>query len=453
MKSKLASWFEKRPVFWLFFLVNGFLWSWLFLIDVARLSKASNAAFTGYFTITVVYLIIVVLSSAIFTLAFRYLKREIKKPKWHTPLKIFVVWAFTEALVAWVVAIIWIGRNGSLDNILPFSSLTPLLMWTPLGFLARLVGFYGLSSAVITCLACLIVKSLRKYAPYYIGGLLVLTLLGWGIYRTATGPTTTVTIVAEQFGTPRPIESSGSKLVLIPEYGLDQYESSNVKDRVNSNADSIYIIGSKQIPGPNGFKNTLILASTDKGFLQEQAKARLIPGGEYLSYPVEVLLRVLDNNTYTDFQVRRAVAKGNKPIEPFKIDGLLVGSEACSSIINPTDYRNLTKKGATMLTNSASLEIFKGSRLFTWQHRGLAKFMATANARPFLQSSNNWPAFALDYNGKQLAEIKPSNTTQLKVITNTKKTPYTMLGEWVAFLGAVWLAVDFVKWRKEKSTK
>ena len=436
-KSKL----RQHAIFLILLLSVGLLWSWLFLIDVARLSTAPSAKLATYITITLVYLIIVVVSAGVFTLACKYLRREAKTPHWYTPLKIFVIWAFVEALVAWLVAIIWIGRNGSLNNILPFGSLTPLLMWTPLGYLARFVGFYGLSGLVVACLACLIVKSLRRYATYYIAGLFALSGLAWGVYKTATGPTVKVTIVAEQLGTRKIVEAEGSTLVVLPEYGLDEVD--NLKGRVQTRGNEAYAIGSKQTPTQNGISNNLVLASTDKGFMISQSKTRLIPGGEYLSFPVEVILRTVNKDTYTDFEVRRAIAKGDASIRPFSIsDKLIVGSEACSSIINPNDYRQQTKQGATLLTNSASLEIFKGSRLFNIQHRGLAKFMAIANARPFLQSSNNWPAFALDHNGRQLAEIQPTGSAQVDVNTNRTRTVYSYLGEWVAYVGAVWLTID-----------
>ena len=133
---------------------------------------------------------------------------------------------------------------------------------------------------------------------------------------------------------------------------------------------------------------------------------------------------------------------------------LVVGAAACSSIISTEDYRSLVNQGATVLTNSASLDIFNGSRLFNWQHRGLAKFMAVANARPLLQSSNNWPAFALDQNGNQLAQIQPVGSTQVTITTNNKKTPYTLLGEWPAYVGGVWLIVDiFLAWQRSKKHK
>jgi len=280
----------------------------------------------------------------------------------------------------------------------------------------------------------------------------MLTTMAWVLYKTPSGNTVKVTAAAEYLGIPQNIDANGAEIVVLPEYGLDNTSTENVRERIGGSA---YFVGSKQTSVEEGLSNTLIFGSTEDGFLEQQQKTRLIPGGEYLSYTAEVLLRLFDEDTYVDFQLRRQVVKGSGSLTPFKVDDKTVlGSAVCSSIINPEDYRGLTNQGATLLTNSASLEIFRGSSLFAWQHRGLATFMAVANARPYVQASNNWPAFVLDHNGKKLAETNPSNTATVDIATNTRKTPYTMFGEWAIMLGAFWFAYDLVQfWRKRYKTK
>ncbi len=455
MFNKIARWFYDQRAFWLIALVNSFLWSWLFLIDDAKLS---NNAFTGYLTITIVYLIIVFISTTCFWYAIKYLQRDIKKSK--NPLiiaKIFFVWAFVELAVSWLVTIVWIGRNGTWTTILPFSTLTPWLMWTPLRFISRYAGFYGVSASVVTLIFILANKKLRKYALAYSAIIFLLTLMSWRLYGSNNGNQTKVTIVAEQLGQPKRIPTNGSSLIVFPEYGLDNFNS---KVDINNNrllaTNPVYFVGSQQLPTAQGHTNTLVFGSSSQGITSMQSKSRLIPGGEYLAFPGEILLRAFAKNTYTNFEVTRAVAKGNdKPKTFYLDDNITLGSAACSSIISTEDYRSLVNQGATLLTNSASLDIFRGSRLFNIEHRGLAKFMAVANARTFLQSSNNWPAFALDKNGNKIAEIQPVGNSTVTVVNNKAKTPYTILGEWVAYIGGIWLVSDFiaVKLRDKKNRK
>ncbi len=443
--DKIASLFSRHKGFWYLFAANGFLWSWLFLIDDAKLS---NSALVGYLTITLVFLTIVSIATAGFWLAIKYLHCSIKRSKrWTAILKVFFVWAFVELAVSWLVAVIWMGRNGSWSTVLPFSSLAPWLAWTPFKYSSRFVGYYGLSASVVTLQFMFTSTTLRRLA--YIGPYLLVLLgsnvVGWRWYNRASGETIKVTIVAENLGQPKNIRvPDDSLLVILPEYGLDNYTSKTISQRLHSNG-IFYFVGTQQVPGPNGFSNKLIFGSNYAGFTDQQIKSCLIPGGEYLSYSAEVLLKDFSKSTYDNFQVVRAVVKGHDKPKPFRLGyDIQVGSGACSSIIATEDYRSLVRQGATVLTNSASLDIFRGSRLFNMQHRGLAKFIATANARPFLQSSNNWPAFGLSQNGRQLAQLQPVGHTQVQITNNKTQTVYTHFGDWPAYVGGLWMAADIV---------
>lgn len=418
------------------------MWSWLFLIDIARLS---SSAVTGYITVMTVFVVNVALSVAAIMVTVRYLRSRgvFERPAAASLILIFAVWALTEFAISWLVSAVWYGPGASADNVLPFSSLTPLLMWTPLKYLTRLLGFYGLSALAVTLVVAAIHRPLRRTLPVMVGLTVALTSGAWLVYRQPTGPAVRVTALSEFLGSPSPIDADSSEIVVLPEYSLDSYSSENVHERfVGGNP---LFVGSKQAASGQGLTNRLVFG-TPAGFVQEQDKSRLIPGGEYLSYSAVVLLKAFDNNTYTDFLVRRAVDRGNEPLTPYRLrEGVVLGSAVCSSIINPEDYRQLVSRGATVLTNSASLEIFNGSRLFGAEHRGLAGFMAVANARPFVQASNNWPAFILDHNGSLLEEAAPTASIRRTVQANTRRTPYNVLGEWPVVTGAAIVAADIVR--------
>lgn len=418
------------------------MWSWLFLIDVARLS---SSAVTGYITVSAVFALNVVLSAAIFIATIRYLRGlgAFDRPTFASLALIFAVWALAEFVISWLVSAVWYGPGASADNVLPFSSLTPLLMWTPLKYLSRLIGFWGLSALVVTIVIVVLHRPLRRALPVLVCITAVLTFGSWLWYRQPAGPAVTVTAVSEFLGSPTPVDTAGSEIAVLPEYSLDSYTSENVHERFRGG--NPLFVGSKQVASDQGLTNRLVFG-TPGGFVQEQDKSRLIPGGEYLSYSAVVLLKTFDTNTYSDFLVRRAVVRGNEPLKPYRLrDGIVLGSAVCSSIINPQDYRQLVSRGATLLTNSASLEIFKGSRLFGAEHRGLAGFMAVANARPFVQASNNWSAFILDHNGVLLDETAPTANIRRSVRTNTRRTPYTMFGEWPVVAGVAMVAADILR--------
>lgn len=431
---------------------TSIVWSWLWFINVAKLSSDKV---TGFITIAVVFSLIVGISTYGFYLTVRYLKQQIRQ---SSPLiaiaKIAAVWAFAELAISWLVSIIWMGSQGSWDSVLPFASTSFIVIHTPLKYLARLVGFYGLSGITMAAIATLVVKRLRSYALPVWSVVILLSLIGYWWPKTTSQPIK-ATIVAEHLGSNERLRVSGSQLIVLPEYGLDYTESQPVSSRlVVPENEQTYFVGTKQQAVDKGLQNLLLFGNTSDGIVSQIPKTRLIPGGEYLAYTVAPLLKSFDPTTYSDFEVRRAVIKGDIEIKPFRVSQqLVIGSGACSSIIATKDYRKLTREGATVLTNSASLDIFNGSGLFNWQQRSLAQFIAVANARSFLQSANDANGYAINGNGQEVAHIAPSGLRSVMVSTNSRQTPYTILGEWVAILGGLVLALDtynFVRQRHHK---
>ena len=414
-------------------------WSWLLMVNVAELAQQP---IVGRVTVLSVFAIIVGINFFVLKLTLRLLRHLYHKQSgWTWLLMAICIWALAEAAIAWAVAAIWMGPGGRIDTILPFFSATPFLMYTPLGYLSRFVGYFGLSAVFVVGVAAVVLPKTRRFAVVYWLVVTIATIAAWGLYTKPNGPALTATIMAEQLSYPKNVTVIASQLVVLPEYGLDKYTSDTAVTRFTTKQQDFYYVGSRQEETSFGYKNVLVSGSYTRGFINSTPKDRLIPGGEHLSYWVSGLLQVFSPSTYTDFQVRRQVLRGDKPVQPFSIDSdISVGSAACSSIIAPDDYRQLTQEGANVLTNSASLEIFAGSRLFNVQHRGLSKFIASANARPFLQSSNNWQAFALDSNGRQVAVTDVGHSQEVNIQTNAKHTPYTYMGEWVSMVGGLVLA-------------
>lgn len=431
-------------------LLIGISWSWMFYIDVAKLS--SNAA-VGYAATTLGYVVIVTISAAIFYTTIIYLRKKHRTDSTLTTYwRIAGTWALAEFLVSWLVTLAWYGHNGSWDTVLPFSSFSLLIIRTPLKYLARFVGFYGLSGVVVATIWLLTARRKRAYVVGVLSGVIVITLLAWGLFRTPSSATSQVVMVANKLDRrPKKVDGSDSQLVVLPEYGLDQISSDASKEIISSNQ-STHFVGTQQGSISGGVSNVLIFGSSADGYLRQYKKTRLIPGGEYLPFVGEVLLKTLDKTAYWNFLVQRAVIKGDQTIEPFAVDqDMTIGSGACSSIIAMRDYRLLTRSGATLLTNSASLDIFRGSRIFAWQQKGLASFMAVANARGFVQSANDADAYALDQNGKQLASVSPIGTRQVTLVNNRRTTPYTYIGEWVPWVGLAFIMLDTALWWHTKN--
>ncbi len=416
-------------------------WSWFFLSKVAQLA---DSLLVGYLMALFGFSVIVGLSSFIFIKTILKIKHNVNQRHtisfWIVPL-MFFIWAGTGYLVSWLIAVIWIGKGGSWDTVLPFSSLTPLLAHTPLRYLGRFVGFYGVTAAAMTMLFVFCMKKLRRFAVPTIAFILLATLLAWRLYSRPNGQNFRAVIVSEGLYDKAGKVQGTYDLAVFPEYGLVNYTSYTERLHTDSKKEAYYI-GSKKEGKIGDHENALVFGTDQRGVLEERHKSRLIPAGEYVPYFIEVILRMANaNHTLSFFNSLLTLQKGAANFNPLYINNnIALGSGICSSIIATEDYRHFTAHGATVLTNSASLSHID-SKLYTFLHEGQAMFMASANARPFLQSSNAAPAFALDNNGAIVARISPIQSKIATIKTNKRRTPYTILGEWPVYVGLAILAV------------
>lgn len=437
---------------WQIVLVFGVAWSWLLVLDVGRVS---NSTVLGYGTLLAVYALLVLASALVVSFFVNLNLFNLHNGKWRTIVTTIVCWAALELLLAKCLVLFFWGSGSSWDDMMPVGSLTPLIMATPLRFLTRFFGFFGTSALVGA--GIILLFHIRKQAFMAIAfwfAIFSLTAISFFAYRDANGLQLNATIVSEQLANPKPVDAGHTEFVLLPEYGLDYYTSSSVQTRFMNTTAEVYFSGTRLAVNEVGSQNILVHGSSRQGYIYEQAKSRLIVGGEFMPYPFEAILKLTAPVIYDDFNLQRLIVKGREPLRTFKFkEYFTIANAPCSSIMNPEDYRTLTNEGATILANSASLEIFRGSRLFGLYHDGWAKFMATANARPFLQSSNNWKAFALDHNGNTAATVQLTGTKDVTVHTNKRKTPYTYLGEWVAVLGGLYIVKELVWSNKDKLKK
>jgi hypothetical protein len=417
------------------------VWSWVLVVDA---TKITNSPLVSNLTRVSVLLLNTAVSVFLFYQVILFLRKQYKKNKTSKLFlfMVFVTVAFTEWFVAWFLSFIWFGQGASIDSVFPFASLSPIIAYTPLRFLFIIFGFYGTSALVITIATGLILKKQRRYAM--ITAVLCAALLvgAWLVYKQTTGPAYDVTITSEKLGVVRQTNTV-SDLVIFPEYGLDTINSSNINKRLQTNTDKeVFFVGSQQRPGGLGIHNTLLYGSNKQGIIKEQSKTRLIAGGEYLPYTLEYALRLSgQSGTVLEFLVTKGVIKDSQSLEPITVsEDLKIGAAVCSSIISPEDYRRLTGDGSTILTNSASLGVFGGSRVYRVIHNGMARFMATANARPFVQSAQDEAAYVVDHQGNLVAYTEPVSSMSTEVVTNNKTTPYTLVGEWPVYAGVILIA-------------
>lgn len=423
-------------------------WAWSLQTDSLELA---GSKLQGFILTIFVTTLNVLLSTLVMYKGLVFVREYIVKHQTNLKLTlVFPLMAFVDYLVALIPATVWIGPQGRLGSLLPIGSPTVLLINSPIKYASRLVGFFGLAGLFWGLLILLSIKGKKRHTLVSTAAVIVLALAGQIAYSEINGTTIKTKIISESLSSrAAQIKVEDVNLVIFPEYGLDRINNSNLNSRIERTdklQPKTYFVGTEQlfVKDEIGHLNTIDYGNTYDGITNKKDKYRLIPGGEDLPYAVRVLLRATGQTKTLDyFSLTKGTLKGANKVEPFTLDdNTVVGATPCSSILAPQDYRYLVNKGATILTNSASLSIFKGSRLFSWEQKSFAKFMAVANSRYFLQSANSATAYAIDNNGKTIAEFEGNKGVVVEVKNNTKKTLYTMFSDWLVVVG--WTTVFII---------
>ncbi len=417
-------------------------WSWVLFTDT--LDLAGNSI-QGFIIASFVLTINVAISSLIMWQAIRLCRWLLSiYPNWIM-IALIPLLALFDYLVAWIPSVFWIGPQGRLDSLLPLGSATLLFIQTPFIYATRIIGFFGFAGFLWLFLILLVDKDRRRLAVFPFLFLTLLSLWGWHFYKKVNGVEFKATIISETINHKvPPVNKENSDLVVYPEYGLDEINSRNLHkrlERTESDQATTYFLGSLEVnpEGETGHLNRMVYGNSQDGITWYQDKFRLIPGGEDLPYILRTALRASNQKGTLDyFSNVKSVIRSSEQLQPFEVkEDVIIGAAVCSSIISPQDYREFSNNNATVLSNSASLTIFKGSVLFAWQQKSLAKFMAVANSRYFLQSANSARAYALDNNGNTLVEINELGAVDTNIKTNSDKTVYTLVGEWLVSLGVI----------------
>ncbi len=356
-------------------------------------------------------------------------------------------WVVLEWLRSVWFSVVLYGSQGTIGDYWNFGNFGLGSVQTPLAVLSRFIGMYGLTFLVVLMALILFFALQQKNltAPLT---LTVMMVIAFGVsiryYRTdnsgnilqASVLQNATTIPEAGYHTSIDNKSDEKRdLIVLPEYSgmfLSDYSSVTetlVNKRLKESGFSVTVSkGNRQ-----RWYGTLDFHDAKGRLISEQTKGFLIPTGEYLPYMVQIFYHLTGQSSIiTHFQHYRQVYKGN-PAQTFSYGGLTIGPVACSGILGTNIYRNLTRHGAKVLTNSASLIDFAGSKSYFRQSILLARFHAIANNRPFIQSSLGAPAFALNSDGNYIVKPTDSKTRfiDFSFMPNSQITPFTRLGEWV----------------------
>lgn len=426
----------------------------------------------GAIALTIIYLLIVLFLSVqfvIFGLIYARLRPNLLAPQ------IFIilpsVWVVAEVLRSLAFSLLAYGPGGSIGTHWNFGVLGLAGSVTPLGFSARLVGLYGVSFLVVVINLALfwLLHKRYKLPLIVLAVVLLLSLLGYKIYDSTGGnkltggllqldsrsdPTSANDSYVDRFKSElesKDIAPNSIGLLVLPEYS-DFYRDENKPMAIDITKRYLEPQGGvvTSVDGHDTEKTTndLRVYGIDGSVRSRFAKQFLIPVGEYMPNVVAVLLRLFGQKEALEIaNSSQVIAQGKVQIMPVEIAGVKVGSLACSGIIAPEFYRGLSANGATILTNSAALAMFTHAPLYHAQSRQMARFHAIANAKPFIQASEGAYSYAIDSNGRFVFRTNQigQHFELVSIQINSQRTLYTLLGEWLAIVCTIVVAILIVK--------
>lgn len=387
----------------------------------------------------------------IWLVRFTQVKLVESRALWLVP----ILWIVSEYARAIIFSVVSLGPGGRIGPYWAFGDLGFYVASTPLAFIARFGGVY-LLSGVIVCILVATYQSWRQrsvtpLAPVLLG-VAVVSLGGWALYRTSTGPIVRVGAVSyAQHDAPimfskdsrRMLDQLPSKqldTLVLPEYSHyfedDIDGDRRVLERIMNDDKSLIIHSARDDEMGTGH-NMLTFQAADSAMLNQQQKWFVVPAGEYVPYIYQVVLAYAGQESLLlNFNQQKSVQRGEKIESPYEYRGVRYGAHACSGVLAPDFYNQLVAQGSDVLTNSAALDTMGISPLFHAEATQMNQLVAISQAKPFVQSAKGGPAYVMDKDGRTITRVEQPDggVVSATVQTNRGKTVYGWLGDWVVYL-------------------
>lgn len=358
------------------------------------------------------------------------------------------VWALCEFIRVFMFSVFSYGPGGSFSPNWNLGIAGLGLMPTPLSYLARFVGLYGMSTVVVIiniAVYYLFFKRQWQLAAVLIAPLLLLSLISFKIYQ-PSGKTIKVAAVhleskdSLDSWDPVPLPPKDLDLLVIPEYSLF-FQIKDYQDFANKKMGPQTVLVTSVSGKGRPATNDLTIYTPAQGVVSKQSKTFLISSGEYAPYLMIGFFKIINQDYLVKaFNDSQQVKRGASPEHAVQTPNLRIGSLVCSGVLALNEYRRLSSQDAEVLTNSASLSLIAQASLYHVQESYLTKFHAVANAKPFVQASRSGESYILNGEGNSLASASgDSRLINADVRASSKRTFYTLLGEWTLLADPLWV--------------
>lgn len=317
--------------------------------------------------------------------------------------------AFAELIRSYLFAIMAYGPHGKLSPNFNWGSLAVPASGTPLVYASRLVGFFGLTVLVVTINICIYYLITRRKIGRSIAVLLAIffvTYFCWGLGKKETVASKlkieTVQVTALQgleYWDPETWPAQGTDLLVLPEYSdiLENPDYKKILSRLSDKGLAITTIRNDRSPKGT---NRLVYLNREGEIVNYQDKTFLIPTGEYLPYSLAWSFRLVGKKQpVIDFQYTQQLTNGDIDEYPYGNGAFKVGALACSGISALNEYKRLSRSGADILVNSASLSFLQPDSYYHVYARNMARYQAVSNNKPLVQASRSGESYIITNQG------------------------------------------------------
>ena len=324
-----------------------------------------------------------------------------------------------ELVRSYLYAAISYGPKGSFSPNYNWGSLAVPGAGTVLVYNSRILGFFGISFAVVLCNVIIFLIIQRKlYAATMLASLMAIcTVIGWKMGNVkATARVINVSVVhigetefmkdTDTSITPPP----NTDLLVLSEYsGIEK--NAAIQDYLrNLNKNGVAVTTVVNGKSPKGTNRIIYISKTGE-VINRQDKTFLIPTGEFLPYSLQASFKTIGRSSINEaFKYTQQLERGDKPEKVFTTkDNIAIGTLACSGVSALNEYKRLTDEGADILVNSASLAFIEPNSLYHVYAKNMARFQAVSNNRPFAQASRSGRSYIIDNQGRTLVVSKGQN--------------------------------------------
>jgi apolipoprotein N-acyltransferase len=305
--------------------------------------------------------------------------------------------------------------------------------WPYLPRLAPITGVYGLSFA-LAMVAAAIVK--RQFA-----WLAILLIPAFLPALPALEPTRKTALVVQpnipedeqwteasvqrldqrlsELSTPK----SPVDFVLWPEVPAPIYDTDLGLPKIAVNAHAAFLAGVVSRASDQAPLNSALLLSADGRAISKYDKVNLVPFGEFVPWPFELVVRKISSEAGDYRAGTKAVVAGG------------VGTFICYESVFPTYIREFARDGAKVLFNISN-DAWFGKSAARFQHFEIVRMRAVENRRWIVRSTNNGISAAIDPAGRVTQEEPPYRESTATMGFNYEEatTFYTRNGDWFIWL-------------------